>query len=62
MIKGQDSNAAGIKDTIEHLKIAPYQEVKRNLDLAARKTRKALGVTLHCKKPLNVIYNGQEKK
>ncbi|MDR1911291.1 MAG: hypothetical protein LBQ52_02945 [Helicobacteraceae bacterium] len=33
-----------IRAAIDNIKIAPYQEVKKNLDSAARKTRRALGV------------------
>jgi hypothetical protein len=60
MINEENVMADSIKEAIENIKITPYSEVKQNLDTIARKTRKALGVKLHSKKPPIAIYNAKE--
>ena len=53
MTKNQIQIAYDIKDTISRFKPTPYSRVKKKLDAVSRKTRKALGVTLRSKKPVN---------
>jgi hypothetical protein len=57
MVREENTRVENIKEVVENITITPYQEVKNNLDSISRKTRKALGVKLHCQKPLAVIYN-----
>jgi hypothetical protein len=46
MTKEQIEKINVIEKTIKHFKVIPYNIVKKDLDIAARKTRKALGITL----------------
>ena len=41
-----EQKAKMIKKIVTNSAVAPYADVKRNLDRAARQTRKALGVKL----------------
>jgi hypothetical protein len=50
MTKEQMQIEYDIKEVISNFKPKPYKKVKENLDLAAKKTRRALGVPLRIKK------------
>jgi len=47
MTKEQMQIEYDIKDVMLNFKPTPYKKVKKRLDAAARRTRKALGVPLH---------------
>jgi len=53
MTKNQIQIEYDIKDTIANFKQTPYYKVKKNLDAAARKTRRALGISLRANKKTN---------
>ena len=53
MTKKQIQIEYDIKDTVANFKLTPYRIVKKNLDAAARKTRKALGISLRTSKRAN---------
>ena len=53
MTKNQVQIEYDIKDTIANFKPTPYYKVKKNLDAAAYRTRRALGITLRAPKKTN---------